>query len=786
MIKNYFLITFRNILRNKTYNFLNIFGLAVGIACAALIFLWVEDEMNYNHYFANKNNLFIVKDKQSYDGKTFVFDATPGPLAQVMKAEIPGFKTTARSSWPNPMLFSRSDKAIYESGRYVDSGFLSMFLVPFTKGNAAQAFQQTNSVVLSEKMAIKFFGTTDILGKTLKVDNKEDYVVTGIFKDLPENVSVKFEWLISFKVYEEQNKGLTKWGSNSILTYAEVQPTADITSINKQLFDIVKRKNPGSTIAKMMLYPFTRIRLYNSFDNNGNEKEGLIKNIHLFSLIAWIILIIACINFMNLSTARSEKHAKEVGIRKVLGATKLKLIYQFIAESVLLSFVSMLLAIALILLCLPAFNNLVHKNLALQLFQPLHFTGLLIIALLCGILAGSYPAFYLSSFNPALVLKGVKIKTGSASFIRKALVVTQFSASVILIICTIIIYQQIQYGKKRDLGFKKDNLVTTSLEGNMKVHFATIKNDLLNTGVVENASMSNGNVLNMGSNSGDFSWEGKAPDKQVLITMEWVSPEFISTQGIQLKQGRGFYENFKADSTNIIINETLAKTIATKNIVGSVINRDNTKYTVVGVVKDFVSNNVYKPADPLIMFADTAYAHVLSIRFKADVDLTSALAKVEKVIKTNNPGYPFSYEFVDEVFGQFFKAETLIGKLAGIFSSLAIIISCLGLFGLASFTAERRTKEIGIRKVLGASVSGITGLLSKDFLKPVLLSVIIAFPVSWWLMFNWLNEYEYKMTIHWWVFAIAGLLVVLIALATISFQSIRAAFANPAKSLRTE
>jgi putative ABC transport system permease protein len=786
MIKNYFLITFRNILHNKTYNFLNMFGLAVGIACAALIFLWVEDEMNYNHYFPNRNNLYIVKDKQSYDGKTFMFDATPGPLAQAIKAEIPGFKTTARSTWGNPLLFSRDDKAIYENGRYVDSGFLSMFSVPFIKGSTARAFEQTHSIVLSEKMAIKFFGSTDILGKTLKVDNKEDYVISAIFKDLPENVSIKFDWLISFKIFEEQNKWLRPWGSNSIITYAEIEPTADIVSINKQLFDIVKRKNPGSTIAKMMLYPFNRIRLYNSFDNNGNEKEGLIKNIHLFSLIAWIILIIACINFMNLATARSEKRAKEVGIRKVLGAAKLKLIYQFIAESVLLSFVSMLLAIVLILLFLPAFNNLVHKNLALQLFQPLHIAGLIIIALLCGFIAGSYPAFYLSSFNPAQVLKGVKIKTGVASFVRKALVLTQFSTSVILIICTMIIYQQIQYGKGRDLGFKKDNLITTSLEGNMKAHFPTIKNDLLNTGVVENASISNSDILNMGSNSGDFSWEGKAPDKQVLITMEWVSPEFISTQGMQLKQGRSFYENFKADSNNIIINETLAKIIANKNIVGSVINRDNTKYMVVGVVKDFVSNNVYKPADPLIIFADTAYANVLSIRFNADANLTSALAKVEKVIKTNNPGYPFNYDFVDEVFGQFFKAETLIGRLAGIFSSLAIIISCLGLFGLASFTAERRTKEIGIRKVLGASVSDITGLLSKDFLKPVLLSVIIAFPVSWWLMFNWLKDYEYKITIHWWVFALAGLLVVLIALATVSFQSIRAAIANPVKSLRTE
>lgn len=786
MFTGYLKIALRNVLRNKTHGFLNIAGLAIGIACAALIFLWVEDEMNYNHYFPNRNNLYIVKDKQTYDGNTFVFDATPGPLARAIKAETPGIKTTARTTWGNSLLFSLGDKTINENGRYVDSGFLNMFSVPFIKGNAATAFTQLHAVVVSEKMAMKFFNSTDILGKTVKVDNKQDYVISGIFKDLPENVSMKFDWLISFRVFEEKNQWLTNWGANAIITYAETEPNANVPAINKQLYDFVLRKNSGSGIAKMMLYPFNRIRLYNSFDNNGNEKEGLIKNIRLFGLIAWIILIIACINFMNLATARSEKRAKEVGIRKVMGAVKQKLIFQFIAESVLLSFISMLLAIAIISLALPAFNNLVNKNLTLQLSLPLHFTGLIAIALVCGIIAGSYPAFYLSSFNPVLVLKSAKMKTGSAAFIREALVVTQFSASVVLIICTVIIYQQIQYGKQKDLGFFKDNLITTWLQGNMKARFPAIKNELMNTGVVENACISDSYVLYMGSNSGDFSWKDKVPDKQVLITVEGVSSEYISTQGMRLKQGRSFYENLKADSNNIIVNETLAKIIKNKDIVGSIINRGNAKYTVVGVVKDFVSNNVYKPADPLILFADTSNTNIMSVRFKANTDLTAALAKVEKVIKAANPGYPFSYEFVDEVFGRFFKAETLIGKLAGIFAALAIIISCLGLFGLASFTAERRTKEIGIRKVLGASVSAITGLLSKGFLKPVVLSVLIAFPVAWWLMFNWLKDYDYKITIHWWVFALAGLLVLLIALVTVSFQSVRAAVANPVKSLRTE
>jgi predicted permease len=785
MFKNYLKITFRNILRNKTYSLLNVFGLAIGIACAALILLWVEDELSYNHSFPNRNNLYIVKDKQTYEGKTSVFDATPGPLAKAIKAEIPGIKATARLTWGNDMLFSLADKSIFENGRYVDAEFLNMFSIPFLKGNAATAFTQLHSVVISEEMAKRFYGTTDIIGKTLKVDNKQDYVVSGVFKDLPENVSLKFNWLISFKIYEEQNKWLTQWGSNGLITYVETEPNANVVAINKPLYGFVQTKAP-QTNAKMMLYPFNKIRLYNSFDHNGNEKDGLIKNVRLFSLIAWIILIIACINFMNLATARSEKRAKEVGIRKVMGATKHKLIVQFISESVLLSFLSMLLAIGIVLLILPVFNNLVHKSLALHLFYPMHLIGFIAIALICGCIAGSYPAFYLSSFNPAKVLKSAKVKTGSAAFIRNALVVMQFAASVILIICTTIIYQQIQYGKERDLGFKKDNLITTSLQGNMKKHFAAIKNDLLNTGVVENACISNSNVLSMGSNTSDFSWEGKAPDKEILITVEGISPEYISTQGMQLSKGRSFYDNLKADSNNIIINETLEKSINNKNIIGSIINRGSQKCTVIGVVKDFVSNDVYRPVDPLIMYADTSNANVMSIRLKANANLTTALAQVERVIKTDNPGYPFSCDFVDDVFNRMFKTEALIGKLAGLFAVLAIIISCLGLFGLASFTAERRTKEIGIRKILGASINGITELLSKDFIKPVLLSVIIAFPVSWWLMIKWLKDYEYKVSIHWWVFALAGLLVLLIALVTVSFQTIKAALMNPVKSLRTE
>jgi predicted permease len=787
MFRNYFKTTLRNLWKNKTYSFLNIFGLAVGIACAALIFLWVEDELTYNHYFSNRDNLFNVKDQQTYDGTTFTFDATPGPMAQGIKAEIPGIKNTARCTWGNQLLFSVGDKAIYDLGDYVDPAFLSMFQLRFIQGSTATAFTQLYSIVVTETMAKKFFGTTDVMGKTLKVNNKQDYVITGIIKDLPKNVSFSFNWLAPYKVFENDNSWLKDWGTNGTITYVETEPNANIASINKKLYGYIQTKMSDAT-ARMSIYPMNKWRLYNNFDTNGKEKEGRLKYVNLFSLIAWIILIIACINFMNLATARSEQRAREVGVRKVLGAAKRKLITQFIGEALFMSFLSTVLAVGMVYLVLPLFNDLVEKQLTLDILNPAHFSGLLIIALLCGLIAGSYPAFYLSSFNPVAVLKGLKLKSGSAGFIRKGLVVLQFAISVTLIISTIIIYQQIQHVKDRDLGYNRQGLIYTGLTGNMKENFTVIKNDLMKTGVVKNAALSNDYVLQLGSNTGDFAWQGKDPNKQVLITIEGATPEYLSTMGMHLKGGRDFYNDMKSDSNNIIINDALAKLLGKKDVIGSIITRDNgkEKYTIVGVINDFVYNSMYAPAAPLILYADTSNVSFLTVRLNQNADIKTAVAKVEDVVKTNNPGYPIEFNFVDEQFNQLFKTETLVGKLAGVFAVLAIIISCLGLFGLSAYTAEKRTKEIGIRKVLGASTGGLAGLLSKDFIRLVLISCVIAFPLAWWIMHDWLQDYEYRVHISWWIFLAAGLLASVIALVTVSFQAIRVAIANPANSLRTE
>lgn len=787
MFKNYLKTTFRNLWKNKGYTFLNIFGLGIGIACAALIFLWVEDEINFNDYFSNQENLYKIKDSQTYDGTTFTFDATPGPLAAGIKNDIPGIKRTARSNQGTvSFLFSLDDKNIYEQGNYVDSTFFSIFHLKFLKGNGANPFPQLYSIIITQKMAEKFFNSIDVVGKTLKVNNKQEYAIAGVIEDLPENVSFKFEWLAPFKILEEQESWLQSWGNNGIATYVETEPNANIKAINKKLYNYVSTKTNDNAVAKMSIYPIKRWHLYDSFQN-GKEVEGRIKYVHLFSLIAWIILIIACINFMNLSTARSEQRAREVGVRKVLGAGKRKLVTQFIGESLIMALIAACIAVALISLSLPAFNSLVEKQLTLNLFNPVHFFGLLSIALICGLIAGSYPAFYLSSFNPITVLKGLRIKTSvSAGFIRKGLVILQFSISIILIISTILIYQQIHHVKNRDLGYNKENLVYLQLKGNMKQHFNAIKNDLLQTGVVKNASLSNNMVLQLGSNTGDFQWEGKDPNKQVLITVEGVSPEYISTMGMHLIAGRNFYPDIQSDSNNIIVNQTMARLLKKKNVTGTIMTHDGTNYTIIGIVNDFIYNDMYSPSAPLIMYSDTSNVNYLTMRLTASNNLPASISKIETVIKKNNPGFPFEYKFVDAQFDQLFKTETLIGKLATVFAILAIFISCLGLFGLAAYTAERRTKEIGIRKVLGASAKGLAGLLSIDFLKLVALSCLIAFPIAWWMMNDWLQSYAYRIKISWTIFLVAGSLALFIALLTVSFQAIKAAMANPVESLRSE
>ena len=796
MLQNFFKTTFRNLWRNKGYSFLNIFGLAIGIACAGLIFLWTEDELNWDNTNTKKDNLYFVRVNAVLDAGTWTHWSTPGIMAPSMQAEIPGIVNTCRTTEDQTrLLFSIGDKSFYASGKYAEPSLFNMFTLPFVQGNSKSAFSQLYSLVITEKTAKKFFGDDkDVIGKTVRVDNKQDYVITGVLKDVPENSSLRFEWVAPFEIWYQQSPWAHEWGNNSISTYAELKPGASVANINKLLYNFVQKRAPSSN-GHAFLFGMNNWHLYGEFENGKATGGGQVEYVRLFTIVAWIILLIACINFMNLATARSEKRAREVGVRKVLGAGKKRLVVQFIGEALFMSALAATAAVIIMTLALPLFNTLVQKNLSLQLNNPLHITVLFSIAIICGLLAGSYPSLYLSSFDPVYVLKSIKLKTGSAAFIRKGLVVLQFAVSIVLIISTIIIYQQIQHVKNRSLGFDKDNLIQIYMQGDMQQHFDVIKQDLINTGTVQNVSLSDHEIISGGNNTDGISWQGKTVGK-IVISFRNVNPDFFSTSGMKILEGRNFElsdsTNFDKPSihANVIITQSLAKLMGNGSAIGKTLfDEDDTLFhaTVVGVVNDYVYGDMYGKPDPVMFVcAPPRFANIMYVRTIPQRDSKDALRKIGAVMKKDNPAFPFEYQFVDEGFNDRFFNEQLISKLSSVFASLAIFISCLGLFGLAAYTAERRTKEIGVRKVLGASITGITTLLSKDFIKLVALSCLIAFPVAWWTMHSWLQNYKYRVEISWWIFLAAGISAVLIALITISFQSVKAAIANPVKSLRNE
>ncbi|MGJ1437016.1 ABC transporter permease [Sphingobacterium siyangense] len=788
MIKNFIKTALRNLWKTKGYSFLNIFGLAVGIAAASLIFLWVENQLSFNDNFANKKDIYIVKSKQTYDGATYVFESTPGPFAQSIAKEIPGIKHAVRISWNSPMLFSVGDNNIFQNGVYADGSIADVLSLAFLEGDRKTAFDQVNNIVLSETAAKKLFGNRPALGKTVKTNNSEPFIIAGVIKDLPKNSSYDFQWLIPFKKFEAGQDFLKNWGNNSVQTLVQVEDNANVDQINKQMMDFVKHKTNGEvTFSQNFLYPMERWITYNQFDNSGIEKEGGIKNIRLFTFIAWVVLLIACINFMNLATARSEKRAKEVGMRKVVGASRKSLIVQFLGESLVLAIISSLVAILLIYIFIRPFNTMIGQDLQVNLLAPSHLLFLTTITLACGLFAGSYPAFFLSAFKPLSTIKGAKQKAGSGSLVRKGLVILQYTASVVLIICTIIIYQQIQHNKNRDLGFDKSQVLTTALQGDMAKHLPLIKNQLLATGVVQEVGVSDMSILNINSNTSGFSWEGKDPNASILIGMLRSDEGLIPALDLKLFDGRNFHQNFVGDSTSVVINEAFAKLIKKDGLVaGNIISYGEAKFTIAGVVKNFVYNNVYADPEPMLFLPMNRDNGIMTIKTKAGVDLPDAIQQIEKVIVKNNPGFPFDYKFLDDSFNNKFKAELFVQQLSSVFALMSIIISCLGLFGLAAFATEQRAKEISIRKVLGASVSGLIQMLNREFVILVAISCIIAFPIAWMIMSKWLTNYAHHIDISWTIFIISGLTAIIIALLTISSQAFKAAIANPTKTLRDQ
>ncbi|WP_214073175.1 ABC transporter permease [Mucilaginibacter sp. dw_454] len=790
MIKNYIKAAFRTLIKNKAYSFLNIFGLAIGIACASLIFLWVEDEVNFDSVNVKKDQLYICRENEKYDTYVLTHSSTPGVMGPAIKTEIPGVANVCRTSEDQtPLLFSVGDHSVYASGKFAEASIFSMFTLPFVQGNATSAFAELKSVVITESAAKKFFGNDkNVVGRSVRVSNQSDYIVSGVIKDIPSNSSMQFEWIMPFKPYYDRSPWLWKWSNYSLTTYVELKPGVNPESVNKILYNYIQKRVPEA-LGHTFLFSMNNWHLRNAFDNGKMTGGGRIEYVHLFTLIACIILIIACINFMNLATARSEKRSREVGVRKVLGAGKAALIFQFIGEALFMAFIAAMVAVLIVLLALPAFNLLVQKQLTVGFNNPNHIFGLIGITVACGIIAGSYPSLYLSSFNPIAVLKGIKLKNSGAAFIRKGLVVIQFSVSIVLIICTVIVYQQIQHVKGRQLGFNKNNLIEMNLQGQMAANYDVIKQDLISSGYAQNVALSDHSIIYGGNNTDGMEWTGKPPGSKVLISTRYVTPEFFETSKLTLLEGRNLTVADTGKPIRMVVTKALEKLMGKGSAVGKTMHYhgDTTTAVIVGVVNDYVYGSMYDKPDPVLFFTTKPQnASVMYVRINGHKDIEKTLAAIQVIMKKDNPSYPFDYRFVDDQFNQMFLSEMLISKLSRVFATLAIVISCLGLFGLAAYTAERRTKEIGIRKVLGASVGSVTTLLSKDFLQLVLLSCLIAFPIAYWTMFNWLKTYQYHIKIQWQVFAIAGIAGVLIAFATISFQSIKAALANPVKSLRSE
>jgi len=789
MIPNFIKVTFRNLWKNRSYSFLNIFGLAIGIACAGLIFLWVEDELSYD-LFPNRNLVYHIQENQTYEGKVRTFGSSPGPLAPAIQKEIPGIAAASRSKNAKPV-FSVGEKALAEAGSFTDPSYLEMFGVSFIEGNATKVFDQPTNIVISRRMSQQFFGNAPAVGKTLTMNKRKDYRVAGVFQDFPENFSDRLEWMIPYADFYNDHKQegyLDIWYSNFLDTYVQLTPGANPATVTKQLYNFIQTKKADAN-AHCFLFSARDWHLRGQFED-GKQVGGRIDYVRLFVIIAWIILFIACINFMNLATARSDRRSKEVGVRKVLGAYRKGLIGQFIGEAMILSLIAVLTGVLLITLLMPAFSLLIGKSLVVNLGSPVHIGALLAITLVCGLVAGSYPALYLSSFNPVFVFKGIRMKGTGAAMIRKGLVVVQFAISVVLIISTAIIYRQIQHIHDRNIGYDKDNLVTVSVRGEMGRHFKQIRQDLINTGAIENAGLNSFNTFWIGNNGAGAKWEGQAPGQDPLISFRNITPGFLATAGMQLAEGRDFRaDGPEADSTHCLVTETLAKMMGKGSAVGKRIwfgdNAANAM-TVVGVVKDFVFGDMYGKPEPVLFNYGTDNAKFMYARIKAGVHPETAIAQMELVLKKDNPGYPIEYSFVSDDFNALFKSEALMGQLSKLFAVLAILISCLGLFGLSAYMAERRIKEIGIRKVLGASVTGLTGLLSKEFLQLVGLSTLVAFPLAWWAMDHWLQQFAYRIGIEWWIFVVAGLTALMIALLTVSFQSVRAALMNPARSLRSE
>ncbi|MCB9282333.1 MAG: ABC transporter permease [Lewinellaceae bacterium] len=793
MLFNYLKIAFRNLGKSKVSSFINIAGLATGMAVAILIGLWIWDEMTYDTYHEHYNRIAQVMQHQTYNGEIGSQVANPA----VMGAEIRNnygsdFKYVLQASWNFNHTLAYGDKKLLKPGSYFEPQAADMLSLKMLAGTR-DGLKDPNSILLSESVAKSFFDDEDPLDKILKIDNTSTVRVTGVYEDLPFNTSFRdLTYIMPWELYLITNKWVNEmenpWGSNFTQTFVQIADNADMETVSEKIRDV--KMNKVKDFDKrykpvVFLHPMSKWHLYSEF-KDGVNSGGRIQTVWLFGIIGIFVLLLACINFMNLSTARSEKRAKEVGIRKSIGSMREQLVTQFFAESLVVTFFAFAVSLLLVMAILPFFNHVADKRIALPWNNTWFWLVGVAFTIVTGLFAGSYPALFLSSFEPVKVLKGTFRVGRFPGVLRKALVVLQFTVSITLITGTIIVFRQIQHAKDRPIGYSRDGLVMTSVTEELHSHFEALRNELKTAGVIAEMTESTSPTTEVWNTNGGFDWEGKDPNLAVDFPNSGVTPEFGKTVGWEVVEGRDFSREFPTDTSAFILNESAVKFIGFEHPVGSILKWEGKPYTVVGVVKDLLVQSPYRPVRPALWHVTKDAENAVILKINPNKSAREALTAIKAGFDKYDPASVFDFQFVDEQYAQKFGNEERIGKLATFFAALAIFISCLGLFGLAAFIAEQRTKEIGIRKVLGASVTSVWSLLSREFVALVFVSCVIATPIAFFLMSNWLEKFDYRQHIAWWIFAVAGFGALGIALLTVSFQAIKAAWMSPVKSLRSE
>lgn len=791
MITNYIKIAFRNLKKNKGFTAINIIGLAIGMAGALMIMLWLQNMLTMDRYHDKSDRLYIISNRDNYQGSMYAWTYTSKIMGLEMGKTFPDIESYSRYSNQNNFLTTYEDKNLKTNFAFVDSGFFNMFSFQLVAGNKEKLLTDPRSIVLTEKKAKDLFGTENPIGKIIRIDSVDQVQVQAVIKDLPVNSSFDFEGLLSWEYAKTINFYDENWTNNSVETYILLKPNVALSDFNSKIKTFTRDnisvdKNLIKNL-EIFAFPYKDHFLYNN-GTGGEYKSGRIDLVKLFAWIGGFILLVACINFMNLSTAKSERRAKEVGVRKVIGANKQSLIFQFLTESVLISFFAVVLTVIIMVITLPYFNELVSKNLSLSFLSLNSWLFLFGFALCTGILAGAYPAFFLSAFKPIQTLKGKFKGSTKGMSMRSILVVIQFSLAIILIIATIIVSKQINHTKDRDRGYQENGLVYTEMEGDIFKNYNSIRQDLLASNAVVSVSKNMSPITDRYSSGWGFTSNASLEeDKRINYNRFSTDADAVKNLGLTLVAGRDIdIYKFPTDSSAIILNEAAVKSLKLKEPIGSIISGDGEKWTVVGVIKDFIMGSPYGKNESTVILGPNAWFNVIHYRLNSARSTEDNLKTIEGIFKKYNSEYPFSYHFIDQVFENKFKETKAVGTISLLFAGLTIFISCLGLLALIAYMAETRMKEIAVRKVLGASVPQITSLLSFDFIKLVFISILIASPIAWWAMTNWLKDFEYRIHIEWYYFVFAGLAAILISLATISYQSIKAALANPVNSLRDE